>query len=282
MTETLGILHPGLMGVSVAAAAQSSGHTVVWASEGRSPATRQRAESQGLTDAGTLEALCRACSVIVSICPPHAAEQVAAAVLETGFRGLFLDANATSPQRARHIAERLGAAGVDFVDGGIIGPPAWQPHTSWLYLSGTQSERAAACFSGGLLEVQILGEDIGRASAMKMCYGAYTKGTTALLAGILGTAEALGVRPELERHWSRDDAAFVDQSSQRVCRSTAKAWRWVDEMEEIAATFESAGLPGGFHRAAADIFTRLALFKERAMTPELAEVLSALMGVTEP
>lgn len=282
MTETLGILHPGLMSVSVAASAQASGHSVLWASHGRSPATQQRAESQGLADAGTLEALCVACSAIVSICPPGAAEQVAADVLGAGFRGLFLDANATSPQRARRIAERMAAAGVDFVDGGIVGPPAWQPRKAWLYLSGRHAERAAACFSGGLLEVQILGEEIGRASALKMCYGAYTKGTTALLAGILGTAEALGVRGELERHWERDDPDFVGRTSQRVRRSTAKAWRWVDEMEAIAATFESAGLPGGFHRAAADIFGRLARFKERASPPELAEVLGALIGVTEP
>jgi 3-hydroxyisobutyrate dehydrogenase-like beta-hydroxyacid dehydrogenase len=280
MTETVGILHPGLMGVSVAAAAQAGGQAVLWASQGRSPATKQRAESQGLADAGTLEALCQSCSVIVSICPPGAAEQVADAVLDAGFRGLFVDANATSPQRAQMIAERMAAAGVDFIDGGIVGPPAWKPRTAWLYLSGRQSERAASCFTDGLLEVRILGDDIGRASALKMCYGAYTKGTTALLAGILGTAEALGVRGELERHWTREDRKFVDQTHQRVRRSTAKAWRFVDEMGDIAATFESAGLPGGFHRAAAEVFARLADFKDRETLPEVAEVLEALKEVS--
>ena len=55
-----------------------------------------------------------------------------------------------------------------------------------------------------------------------------------------------------------------------------KAWRWVAEMEEIAATFEAAGLPGGFHHAAAEIYGRLAAFKDGAAAPPLDEVTEAL------
>jgi 3-hydroxyisobutyrate dehydrogenase-like beta-hydroxyacid dehydrogenase len=264
------------MGTSVAAAAKASGNRVMWVSEGRSDETRQRAESQGLEDAGTLVALCGASDVIVSICPPHAAESLAHSVLDCGFTGLYLDANATSPQRARSIGQAMEVAGVDFVDGGIIGGPAWHPNTTWLCLSGWHAQSAAACFSGGMLEVQMVGQEVGWASALKMCYGAYTKGTTALLAAILGTAEAWGVRHELERQWARDDAGFVDATNGRVRRVTAKAWRFVDEMEEIAETFEAAGMPGSFHQAAAEVYRRLADFKGREPTPELDEVLAAL------
>jgi 3-hydroxyisobutyrate dehydrogenase-like beta-hydroxyacid dehydrogenase len=189
--------------------------------------------------------------------------------------GIYLDANAISPQRAR----RIGAAvNTTYVDGGIIGGPAWEPNCTWLYLSGVEAERVAACFSNGPLEVEVIGVEPGKASALKMCYAAYTKGTTALLCGILATAESLSVREDLERQWSRNGSNFAVETAERVRRVTAKAWRFAGEMEEIAATFESAGLPGGFHLAAADLYQRIAHFKDNEETPELAAVLAALQN----
>jgi 3-hydroxyisobutyrate dehydrogenase-like beta-hydroxyacid dehydrogenase len=276
MTEKIGILHPGDMGISVAVAGQKGGSEVYWVSEGRSGQTRERAEQHGLMDMGTLEGLCRNCTMVISVCPPHAAEEVAQQVLAHGFQGVYVDGNAISPQRAERIGERMAERGVSFVDGGIIGGPAWQPGTTWLYLSGREAERVADCFQGGPLETEVIGEQIGKASALKMCYAAYTKGTTALLCAILGAAEGLAVRPELEAQWSRDEAKFAEQTGQRVRRVTAKAWRFAGEMEEIAATFEGVGLPGGFHLAAAEVYRRLANFKGEA-TPELAAVLAALL-----
>jgi len=123
----------------------------------------------------------------------------------------------------------------------------------------------------------VLGAQIGRASALKMCCAAYTKGTTALLCAILATAEDLGVRANLSQHWQRDDSQFADQVEQRVRQVTAKAWRFAGEMEEIADTFRSAGLPGEFHAAAANVYRRLADFKAARSTPELEDVLAALL-----
>ncbi len=276
-TEKIGILHPGAMGISVAAAAQNSGHTVYWTSAGRSPHTHTRAQQHHLLDGQSLAALCHTCTMLISVCPPHAAEEVAQQALARGFTGLFVDANAIAPQRARHIGEMMAANGVAFVDGGIIGGPAWQPHSTWLYLSGLEAERVAGCFANGPLETQVIGEEIGKASALKMCYAAYTKGTSALLAAILGTAESLAVRDELMQQWQRDDPAFPAQTENRVRRVTAKAWRFAGEMEEIAATFAAAGLPDGFHLAAAEIYTRLADFKEQEEVPALTTVLAALL-----
>ena len=279
MSETIGILHPGEMGISVAASARNSGHSVLWAADGRSAETRQRAETQGLVDAGTLKALCQECTVIISVCPPHAAEETAQAALEQGFRGLYVDANAIAPARAVRIGEALAAGGTTFVDGGIIGGPAWKPGETWLYLAGEQAGRAAACFTAGPLETEVLGAEIGRASALKMCYAAVTKGTTALLCAALGAAEGLGIRGDLERHWERDEAGSVARTQRRVQRVTAKAWRFAGEMDEIAATFTSAGMPAGFHQAAAEIYQRLAGFKAQAETPALEEVLEALGNI---
>jgi len=277
MTLNVGLLHPGEMGISVAACVQNSGNNVYWASQGRSVETRTRAEEFGLLDAGTLAQLCATCSVIVSVCPPDAAEDVADQVLALGFTGLYMDANAISPGRAERIGLAMTTGGAAFVDGGIIGGPAWEPKRTWLYLSGEKAQEAAALFSAGPLETAVIGDEIGKASALKMCYAAYTKGTAALLCAILASAEALDVRADLERQWSRDGSDFAEQTSNRVRRVTAKAWRFAGEMDEIADTFERAGLPGGFHAAAGMIYERMARFKDAPATPELDVVLDALL-----
>jgi 3-hydroxyisobutyrate dehydrogenase-like beta-hydroxyacid dehydrogenase len=265
------------MGISVAAAAQNSGCEVYWASEGRSPQTHERARRFDLRDVGTVAGLCETCSLILSVCPPHAAEQVAHDVVEQGFRGIYLDANAIAPQRAIRIGEALNAAGVAFVDGGIIGGPAWEPGRTWLYLAGKDAEEVASCFAAGPLETAVIGQEPGRASALKMCYAAYTKGTTALLCAIRGTAEALDVWGELRTQWLRDWPDLPAQAEGRVRRVTAKAWRFAGEMDEIAATFQAAGLPGGFHAAAAEVYRRLAHYKDAPSTPELEAVLADLI-----
>lgn len=275
--KTLGILHPGEMGLSVAASAQNSDCTVYWVSEGRSQKTHERAARLGLIDVRTLPQLCATCSVIASVCPPDAAEAVAIDVLSHGFTGLYVDMNAISPQRATRIADKLTVGGITFVDGGIIGGPAWQPNTTWLYLSGVAAPQAAECFSAGPLETCVIGDAIGKASALKMCFAAYSKGTTALLSAVLAGAEALDVRQELAQQWSRDGSDFAGQTAKRVSSVTAKAWRFAGEMDEIAATFNAVGLPGEFHSAAANIYRRLAGFKESPSVPDLEQVLAALL-----
>jgi len=112
----IGLLNPGAMGVSVGASAKAGGHRVLWASEGRGAATRARAVEHGLEDFGTVGELCAASDIILSVCPPAAAEDVAHAVAATSFNGVFVDCNAISParmQRVRQIVEAGGARAVD-------------------------------------------------------------------------------------------------------------------------------------------------------------------------
>jgi 3-hydroxyisobutyrate dehydrogenase-like beta-hydroxyacid dehydrogenase len=273
----IGILHPGEMGVSVAVSAINSGNQVYWVSKGRSEKTRSRAEKHGLVAAGSFSQLCRVSEMIFSICPPHFAEDVARSVIEGGFKGYYLDANAISPQRAIKIGQMMETNGIRFVDGGIIGGPAWTPKETWLYLSGKDANMIAECFSNGLIETKIIGDEIGKASALKMCYASYSKGTTALLTATLATAEALGVREELYQQWGMDDSNFSKQAEGRVTRVTSKAWRFEGEMREIASTFEEAGLPNGFHEAAAEIYHRMAGFKDFSQPAALEKVLTALL-----
>ncbi len=266
------------MGVSLAASARNTGHTVLWASQDRGEQTRRRAEDNGLKDVDSLAAMCVEAEAIVCVCPPHAAEEVAQAVSAQGYSGLYLDANAIAPQRAARIGEIVSEAGATFVDGGIIGGPAWEPGKTWLYLSGEGAEAAATWFSAGPLETAVIGDAPGKASALKMCYAANTKGTSALMCAVLGAAEGLGVRKELEAQWSREGSDRTEGAWNTVRSVTAKAWRFEGEMAEIASTFESAGVPGGFHQAAGEVYRRIAGFKDASSKPSLEEVLEALLG----
>lgn len=273
----IGILHPGEMGISIAASALNNGHQVYWMSRGRSAKTRVRAEKHNLVEFESLLQLCKTCERLISICPPHAAEEVARSVLEAGFQGLYLDANAISPQRAIKIGHMLETNDIQFVDGGIIGGPAWTPKETWLYISGKHANAIASCFSNGPLETKIIGDEIGKASALKMCYAAYSKGTTALLAAILAAAESIGVRDELYQLWDIDNAGFSEQTKRRTIHVTSKAWRFEGELLEIASTFQNVGLPGGFHEASAEIYHRMAGFKDSPEVPSLDLLLKSLL-----
>ncbi len=274
----IGFLHPGAMGVSLAVTAQNTGHAAYWVSKGRSRDTYERAVENSLIEIQALDELCDRCSVLICVCPPHAAMEVAAQVLTCSFKGIYADVNAISPQRAKRIGQFMNNADVEFVDGGIIGGPAWKPDTTWLYLSGRAADQVAACFAGGPLATKIIGDDIGKASALKMCFAANTKGTTALLCAIVAAAEAMGVRKELETEWSRYDSEYTQNTLARITRVTAKAWRFSGEMEEIASTFEAVGLPSGFHLAACDMYQRIAKFKGADPTPSVEDVLEALLN----
>jgi len=266
------------MGVSVADSLQRSGHRLYWLPAGRSPQTWQRAKEHQLIPTDSIKELSRKCTVIISVCPPQAAEAVARQVVAVDFHGLYIDANAISPQLTNLIASVIERAGANYVDGGIIGGPAWEPGTS-LFLSGPRAYEAASLFTTGPLEVKVISEQVGKASALKMCYAAYSKGSTALLAAVLAAAEKLEVRVELENEWASEDASFVERTHQRTRKVTAKAWRFTGEMAQIASTFQGAGLPPGFHLAAEELYQRLAHFKDADKTPSLEEVLVAL---TEP
>lgn len=272
----IGFLHPGTMGIYLAAAAQNSGQIAHWVSEGRGPETRERAAKFKLIDEKNLETLCNECSVIVSVCPPHAAEDTAKQVSAFSFQGVYVDVNAISPQQAIRIGELMENSGAAFVDGCIIGGPAWERGQTWLYLSGQKAQQVTECFSAGPMQTRTIGASAGKASALKMCYAAYTKGTTALLCAIFAAAEELGVRSDLEIHWSQDGSGFAEQAKLKSTGAAPKAWRYIAEMEEIAGTFRRAGVPDGFHNAAAEIYRRLAHFKNSIERPDLETILDAL------
>jgi 3-hydroxyisobutyrate dehydrogenase-like beta-hydroxyacid dehydrogenase len=265
---TICILHPGEMGSAVGSAARAGGARVLWSSTGRGEATRRRAAEAGLEDAGTLEAALGGAEVVLSVCPPHAALDVARAVAGCRFRGLFVDANAVSPETARRIGAIVSDAGARFVDGGIVGPPPGPGSSTRFYLSGEGARRVAELFDGTLLPTVVLEAPAGAASALKMCYAAWTKGTATLLLAVRAAAESEGVEAALADEWRISKPDLFRQLDRAVVQSR-KAWRWVGEMDEVAATFAAAGLPEGFHLAAAEMCRRLESFKDaRGLTVE--------------
>jgi 3-hydroxyisobutyrate dehydrogenase-like beta-hydroxyacid dehydrogenase len=247
--------------------------TVLWASEGRSAQSRQRAVAAGLEDAGSVAALAAAADVILSVCPPEAALEVAAEVAATGFAGLYVDANAVSPGTARQIATRFKR----FVDGGIVGPPPQRAGTTRLYLSGAEARSVAALFEASRAEPRIVGTEPGAASAVKMCFASWTKGTSALLLAIRALAEAEGVTAALLAEWETSKPDLAGRSEAVSSSTGPKAWRFEAEMREIASTFAEHDLPAGFHEAAAEVYRRLAPLKG-APNPVLADAVGLLLG----
>ncbi len=292
---TIGLLHPGEMGAAVGQCLVGAGHRVLWVPEGRSPATAERARSAGLTAAdGGLAEVLRRSGVIVSVCPPHAALGIAREV--AGFGGVYVDANAISPATAREVARIAEDGGASYVDGGIIGTPPVAPGFIRFYLSGARAGEVRRLFAGSDVDARVIDGGPGAvsgvsgpgvsgpgvsvpgvcvaASAVKMAYASWTKGSAALLLAARALARAEGVEDVLLGEWAISQPGLADRSARAAGSAAAKGWRWVAEMQEIASAMAAAGLPDGFHLAASEIYGR----SRHAAGPGLDEVLMALLA----
>jgi 3-hydroxyisobutyrate dehydrogenase-like beta-hydroxyacid dehydrogenase len=271
---TIALLHPGEMGAAVGACLVSRGTRVVWASENRSPATRERAAGVGLEDLGSLDNALAASDAVLSICVPSGARDLAQQVASRNFHGIYIDANAISPTHSREIGCLVEKTGTRFVDGGIIGLPPTPNRITRLYLCGPDAPVIAALFTGSQTEAVVIDRPIGAASALKVCYAAWSKGETALLGIIRALARYEGVDETLLREWAFSMPGIAEQS-EHIAQRARKAWRWAGEMEEIAASFDAANVPSGF-LANAEIYRRLAGFKDAPQLPSLEEVSARL------
>lgn len=272
----IAVLHPGEMGAAVGRCLTDAGHLVLWASHGRGTATAARAESAGLADAGSVEDLAGRAEVIMSVCPPHAALEVARAV--AGFEGTYVDANAISPATAREVATVIEGGGASYVDGGIIGAPPIAVGTTRLYLSGPRAAVVRDLFAGSPLDARAMTGELTAASAVKMAYAAWTKGTAALLLAVRALARADGVEADLLAEWALSQPRREAGSARAAGSAGSKGWRWAGEMEEIAASMAESGLPGGFHQAAAEIFRRVPQLGPAATDEEALDAILTALG----
>ncbi|MCY4550390.1 MAG: DUF1932 domain-containing protein [Defluviicoccus sp.] len=261
MTQTVAILSPGEMGGGVGAALARHGHLPLACLDGRGAETRARAERLGFRLCPDLDTLVAEADIVLSILPPEAApalaEQVAAAMRRTGKAPPFAELNAIAPDTARAIAGAFRGTGADFIDGGIIGlPPAEGGKPTRIYVSG-EAAPVMDAFDGKDIAIHQCGPEIGRASAVKMCYASVSKGTNTLHTAAMTAADSLGVGDILRAEIADSVPAVFERMRANIPRLPADAGRWVGEMEEIARTYASAGLPPGFHLAAAEIFRLL-------------------------
>ncbi len=264
---------PGRMGAAIAAQIMTNGHTVLWCPDGRSPATHHRAKDVGLRSASFGQLIMES-KIVLSICPPAVAEQVATEVAEAGYRGVYVEANAISPARVHRIAARFTEAGAIVVDGCIFGsPPGGQPPAR-LYLAGalTASRQVADLFTDSLAEPVVLGDYPGQASALKMAFACFQRTSR--------TAAALA-------HALADDHDVTDAlltEAQRMPRDilvnrdfllsvAARAWRWAPEMREVADTLDAQELPGALALATADV---LQLWTDTDQPTDPASILQQL------
>lgn len=278
MIGCIGVVSPGTMGAALGQSLSSLGSRVVVALDGRSERTLARAGRSGLENVGDLPTLVAECELILSIVPPKAAVEVA-----TQLAGIMaadraprsvIDANAISPARAGEVCGLIEKAGGRYIDGAIVGGPPRRGGRTEFLLSGREAtELAAELTTDGLIAMSV-GEDPTAASTLKMCYAAWTKGTSALVITIRSAAKRHGVDEDLVDLWRRTQPELLARSENEGSVA-GRAWRWVDEMLEIARTFEDAGLPGGSAVAAAQLFGRLSGFKDVDSAPSLDELVAA-------
>jgi len=248
------MLHPGQMGAALATQARRTGARVLWCPTGRSAATVERAEAAGLTALPELGDVLAAAQIVLSVCPPEFAEDVATRVAGHGYQGIFVEANAISPRRSQRIAERLAAVGVTVVDGSVIGPPPRDGATARVYLAGEGRWVGAvdAIFHGTDAEVVTLGDEIGAASALKMAFAGFNKISHVLSA----ISHALAARHQVTEQLLAEAERITHAPLARpgsLPATAARAWRWGPEMHEIADTLAAAGLPADMARAAASV-----------------------------
>ena len=262
MSITVAIVGSGDMGSAIARCLAGEKVAVTTCLAGRSERSRNLADAAGMRDVASLEALAGGADMLLSIVPPSRAPDFAqsacAAITRAGRDVLLVDCNAVSPATLSHIAATAAAHGIRFQDAGIVGqPPRPGRAAVRIYTSGPFNEEMAA-LAGEHIDIRPLTGDPGRASAIKMAYASLTKGTNALRVAALLAGERLGVgaalRAELEQNLPEVYAAI----ERRVPDLAADAARWTGEMREIAATYESAGLPPSFHKGAEAIYALLA------------------------
>ncbi|MDF3140092.1 MULTISPECIES: DUF1932 domain-containing protein [unclassified Streptomyces] len=269
----VGVLHPGSMGAAVAAQVRLSGAEVLWCPTGRSSATKERALRYGLTSATDLRELVDAADVILSICPPAYAEDVATEVAAHAFAGIYLDCNAISPATMARVYAIVARGGAIVVDGSIIGSPPSDSKSPRLYLSGPKGALAsvAPLFSGSAVHAHALSGGVGRASALKLSYSSFQKTSRVLAAVSYALARDYGVEEELLDIAQGRTISYLAETNY-IPKVAARSWRWGPELEEAAATLREAGLPAELAEAAATIMSRWDDLRDSSLgTPEVLE-----------
>jgi len=259
--STIAILSPGNMGSAVGRFLVEGGFDVVACLGERSDFTRERAEKYGIRDIGGIDDMVAASDLVLSILDPARAEEIAeataAAMKKAGKSLVFADCNATSPATAEKLNGLIEEAGGKFVDVGIIGgAPDRKENFPNFCTSGPHAELLQPLDGKGVKILKV-GDEIGAGSAIKICNGAWNKGAFALYTAVMLAAEHYGFTEILRERLPKSQAGTVDKLDAAINRLPSLSGRYVGEMEQVAETFASIGMPDGFHDASAQLFRML-------------------------
>ena len=184
MVNTVAIMSPGDMGHAVGQVLSESGIDVITCTDGRSQRTKNLAEMAGLRQVATLEDMVIQADLVLSIMVPSKAmsfvREISPHFESSKTPTYYADCNAVSPQSALAMAEVINQAGGKFIDGGIIGTAPTKGDTPRFYVSGPDASLVMELDGRGII-VKAIGNKVGQASGIKMCYAALTKGTNTLL-----------------------------------------------------------------------------------------------------
>lgn len=271
MSETIAILSPGEMGHAIGRTLVNHGFRVITSLAGRSRRTAGLSQAAGIEDVVSLDAVVDQADIILSIMPsidaPVVAEEVAKRLSHRDTPLLFVDCNALAPQTAQSIERTITDAGGLMADVGIIGGPPTDTYQPRLYASGPHLDKFLSLGASGL-DIRPIGDKVGQASGMKMCYAALTKGLGALGTSVMVAAAKLGLTDPLRDELVSSQTPLFNWLQKSIPGMPPKSRRWVSEMEEIAATLGHLGLPSGFHLGAADVYRRVG---ETRLAQELPE-----------
>lgn len=260
------------MGHAIGRRLGEHGLRVITCLQGRSTRSADLAAAAGIIDVGDDTALVREADILLSVLVPSAAlrlaERLAVALRATHSNLLYVDCNAIAPQTIQRIGATITAAGGRFVDAGIIGgPPVSGTPGPRFYASGAPAAAFEQLRDGGL-DIRVIGDELGQASGLKLCYAALTKGLTALATELLVAGEALGLSEALHAELQASQPALVAWITRQAPGMPPKAHRWVGEMEEMAAMFAALGLTPNLPKGAADFYRFVAASPLGSETPE--------------
>lgn len=269
--HTVGLLSPGEMGHTIGHVLHTGGLRVLTHLGDRSERTRTLAAQAGMEDTPSLDDLVGEAQILLSVLVPAQATtlaaQVATAIERTHADLLYVDCNAIAPATVAQIGATILAAGGRFADAGIVGPPPRKPGTTRFYASGPGAAEFAKLSANGL-DVRVIGDRIGQASGLKMCYAALTKGLIALGAELLLAAHLMDLDDALRAEQRESIPSVLGWLEGALPSMPPKAHRWVGEMEEIAATFENLGMTPRMLEGAADMYRFIAETPPGKETPE--------------
>jgi 3-hydroxyisobutyrate dehydrogenase-like beta-hydroxyacid dehydrogenase len=271
----IGITSIGDMGTQIAKRLKLAGYELYTSLDGRSERTKALSAKAGATDCGSIEKLVATCDMIMSVLDPSAAvgkaREVAAGIRATGKKILFVDGNAVAPATAQEIDKIIRDAGGYSVDGSILRVTTREKKSELrIYVSGPEAS-VLTQINDEILKFRVVGEQVGNASALKMCYGAFTKGALALGVELLLVGRKLGVGDALEAEFEDTQPDVYKWILGRTNGMAPKAYRYVPEMLEVAKTFEDAGMTPRMMQGAADVFEWMAKTPLAAETPEVSQ-----------